>query len=142
MTRSVIFAYMASILFCGNAFAQNKITVEVKNILSEEGVIYVGFYKPDEDFPNHDAKHIKRRVKPSKGKVELAVSDLPPGTYAVAVLHDINDNDKLEKNFLGFPTEPYGFSKNIHHTFSAPTFDECKFTLADKPVTLSIELKQ
>lgn len=136
------FTFAIFILLTLNANAQSQVTLKITNIQSIKGVIYVGFYKPNHDFPNHEADHIKKKVKPLKGVVELVVNDLEAGAYAIAVLHDINDNDKLEKNFFGFPIEPYGFSKNIHHTFSAPTFEECKFNVTDKPISLSIKLKQ
>jgi uncharacterized protein (DUF2141 family) len=31
--------------------------------------------------------------------------DIPPGTYALAVVHDENMNGKLDTNWLGIPTE-------------------------------------
>ena len=36
--------------------------------------------------------------------------DIAPGTYALAVIHDKNMDGKLATNFLGVPTEGYGFS--------------------------------
>jgi uncharacterized protein (DUF2141 family) len=36
--------------------------------------------------------------------------DIPPGTYAIAVIHDENSHGKLDTNRLGVPTEGYGFS--------------------------------
>lgn len=140
MLKQLLFILFTSGFISPIVYA-NTITVKVTNIKTDKGVIHIGFYKPNEDFPNHKAKHIKKSVKVSKGQVQLTVSDLDAGVYAVAVLHDINNNDKLDKNFFGIPKEPYGFSRNIHHKFSAPTFNECKFSLTDKPVALSINLK-
>ncbi|MFK5893328.1 MAG: DUF2141 domain-containing protein [Pseudomonadota bacterium] len=141
MPKLILFIFSIFVLLNANVYAQNKVTVKVTNIQSDKGTIYIGFYKPNDDFPNHEAKHIKKSVKPLNSGVSLVVTDLDAGTYAVAVLHDINDNDELDNNFIGIPKEPYGFSKNIHHTFSAPTFDECKFNLTNKPVELSIKLR-
>ncbi len=36
--------------------------------------------------------------------------DISPGTYALAVIHDENGNGKLDTNWVGIPTEGYGFS--------------------------------
>ena len=32
--------------------------------------------------------------------------DLPPGRYAVSVIHDVNGNGVLDTNLLGIPSEP------------------------------------
>lgn len=142
MKKTVLFTLFVSLLLSLQTKAQNSITVKVTNIQSEKGTIYIGFYSENQDFPNHSAKHIKKIIKPINGSVELMIDDLPNGTYAIAVLHDINGNDKLDKNFFGIPSEPYGFSKNIHHSFSASTFDECKFKLENEKLDFVIKLKQ
>jgi len=56
--------------------------------------------------------------------------ELAPGEWAVALSQDLNNNDKLDKNFLGIPTEPFAFSNNLKPRLSAPSFQECKFTVA------------
>ncbi|MBM3418733.1 MAG: DUF2141 domain-containing protein, partial [Bacteroidetes bacterium] len=33
---------------------------------------------------------------------------------AVAVYQDLDRNGRLDKSAFGFPTEPYGFSRNYH----------------------------
>ena len=38
--------------------------------------------------------------------------EIPPGTYAVKVHIDENENGKLDTNFLGIPKEQYGISNN------------------------------
>ena len=38
--------------------------------------------------------------------------NLPAGNYAVQVMHDENENNKLDTNFMGMPIEGYGFSNN------------------------------
>ena len=48
--------------------------------------------------------------------------DLPAGDYGVAVIDDINGNKKLDRNFLGIPTEGFGFANNPKVTLSAPPY--------------------
>jgi uncharacterized protein (DUF2141 family) len=36
-------------------------------------------------------------------------SDIKPGKYAIAVIHDENCNGKLDTNMFGIPKEGYGF---------------------------------
>ena len=53
---------------------------------------------------------IQERV--SKGSYQRSF-DIPPGTYAVKLHIDENENGKLDTNFLGIPKEQYGISNNI-----------------------------
>jgi uncharacterized protein (DUF2141 family) len=57
--------------------------------------------------------------------------NLPPGRYALAVYHDMNDNWKLDKNFVGYPKEPFGFSNNYRPVFSGPNFEDCAFEIKE-----------
>ena len=56
------------------------------------------------------AARIQERV--SKGSYQHSF-DIPPGTYAVKLHIDENENGKLDTNFLGIPKEQYGISNNI-----------------------------
>ena len=56
------------------------------------------------------AARIQERV--SKGSYQRSF-DIPPGTYAVKLHIDENENGKLDTNFLGIPKEQYGISNNI-----------------------------
>ncbi|MBI2367370.1 MAG: DUF2141 domain-containing protein [Deltaproteobacteria bacterium] len=45
--------------------------------------------------------------------VTWKLNDVSYGDYGVAVFHDENSNGKMDKNLLGMPLEPYGFSNNL-----------------------------
>jgi uncharacterized protein (DUF2141 family) len=45
--------------------------------------------------------------------LDVHFGDLPPGSYAVAVYQDQDGSGELNRNMLGLPTEPYGFSNDI-----------------------------
>lgn len=48
--------------------------------------------------------------------------ELPPGRYGVAVIHDENANQRLDRNFMGIPKEGFGFANNPRVKLSAPSF--------------------
>ena len=88
----------------------------------------------------------KRVYKAKKQKVYnatnlLSFTNLEQGEYAIAVFHDANANQKLDKNFLGIPKEALGFSIGKMKAFGPPTFEECKFVL-DENKTIKIELSK
>jgi uncharacterized protein (DUF2141 family) len=66
--------------------------------------------------------------------------DLSEGECAVAVYQDLNENNVLDKGWFSIPKEPYGLSNNFRPTFSAPTFDDCKFKLTGQTI-ITITLK-
>ena len=65
---------------------------------------------------------------------------LPPGSYALSVLQDLNGNRKLDVNFIGIPKEPSGSSNDAKATFSAPKFRDAVFLVGDQPIELRIRL--
>ncbi len=52
---------------------------------------------------------------------------LPTGNYAIAILHDENDDMKMNTNFLGLPKEGYGFSNNVMGAFGPPGYNKANF---------------
>jgi uncharacterized protein (DUF2141 family) len=137
--KKVLWASMIA-LSANSLFASNTVNVKITNIRSSQGEIHVGFYKRGENFPAHESKHYKKIVKPSFGTMDVAVEDLPNGEYAIAMIHDLNGNDRLDTNLFGIPKEPYGFSKNFKPLFSAPDFDDCAFELYNETKSFVIEL--
>ena len=62
------------------------------------------------------------------------------GRYTVALYHDENGNKKFDRDFLGIPTEGYGFSENPGFRFGKPDIDETLFTLNGDPISLRISV--
>lgn len=76
-----------------------------------------------------------------KTQAQCNFADIPPGTYAIAVIHDENMNGELDTNWMGFPTEGYGFSKTTIGEFGAPAFSAASFRYDGQNLNLTIELK-
>jgi len=65
---------------------------------------------------------------------------LPKGKYGVVAFHDLNNNEKLDTNFIGIPTEPYGFSNDARAMLSKPDFEETLVNLISE-LNITFELK-
>lgn len=70
----------------------------------------------------------------------LTITDLKPGRYGIALFNDLNGNEELDRNLLGAPSEPIGFSNNPKIGFSAPKFDAFGFEFEGAPLELNISL--
>ena len=119
-----------------------SVKVVVSALVSTESTVKLYFYNAPDKFLKRGQYAFSRAVKPA-GKREISLPvDLPQGEWAVAITQDINNNDKLDKNFLGIPTEPYAFSNNVRPTLAPPEFHECKFMVSEPGKVVSIVLKK
>lgn len=110
--------------------ATETVTVVVSALASTSSVVKLNFYNAPDKFLKDGQMAIRLVVRPD-GKNTLSIPvALAPGEWAVALSQDLNNNDKLDKNFLGIPTEPFAFSNNVKPRLAAPRFEECKFTVA------------
>jgi len=128
------------------AFAQSScpgIHVKISNIENSTGNIACGIFESPEGFPKKflvSAKAIIiRKIKKTKAQCDF--SDIPPGTYAIAVIHDENMNGELDTNWLGVPKEGYGFSNTTIDEFGAPAFSAASFSYDGQNLNLTIELE-
>ncbi|OUJ75626.1 hypothetical protein BXP70_03410 [Hymenobacter crusticola] len=125
-----------------NPAATSSITVVVSNLASTKSAVKLYFYNLREKFLKPNGYVFKKVVQPSgQSKITLPV-DLPQGEWAVAITQDTNNNDKLDKNFLGIPTEPFAFSNNVRPKLSPPDFNDCKFVVGGTSTVVTITLKE
>ena len=123
------------------AESTEAVTVTVSALVSTTSTVKLFFYNTRAGFLKSGQWAFSRAVKP-EGKREIALSiDLPRGEWAVSLTQDMNNNNKIDKNFLGIPTEPYAFSNNVRPTVAAPDFNECKFLVDGPGKVISIMLK-
>lgn len=64
------------------------------------------------------------------GRDRYVLKDIPAGEYALLVYHDENENRGIDKNFIGIPTEPLGFS-NGYRPKGPPSYTRAAFTLTE-----------
>lgn len=124
--------------------SQNKgtLTIEVTGLEDNVGQVGVTIFRSKTGFPSDATQSYKSAFKKSENnEAVFEFKDLPHGTYAVATLHDANNNKKLDKNFLGIPKEGFGVSNNPKIYFSAPSFKDCKFELNVSKKSITIRTK-
>lgn len=118
-----------------------ELQVLVTGIAGDDGALACSLHRDPEGFPA--AGWIAAdRVAPRDGQGLCVFRDLVPGRYAVAVLHDANDNGRLDLNVLGIPTEDWAVSGGRAPSLRAPRFDEAAFSLGPGPQRLQIPLSR
>lgn len=121
----------------GAAFAE-PLTLTVETTAST-GTLRVAVFGSQEGFAQ-DRPVVGATAPAGEGNTVLSIDTLEPGTYGVALFHDLNGNEKLDRNLLGAPNEPFGFSNNPKIGFSAPEFDAFKFDFDGSATELNITL--
>ena len=116
-----------------------KVEVEVTGISEIKGDLRIGVYSVNNKFASKTDVY-DFRIIPVEELTAKVTFEIPnKGNYALAILHDVSKNGKMDFNFIGFPKEPYGFSKNPGIWYRVPTFDECAFEVS-KDMSLKVEL--
>lgn len=120
-----------------------QLSVEVTNIGTAKGTIRAALYNNASDFSNWSNPVAYKTVPlTGTGTVRLQVPIPQSGKYALAIYHDLNNNNQLDVNALGIPKEPYAFSKTPESKWKAPTFDDVAFSTQQVPAAgLKLALK-
>lgn len=117
------------------------LTVTVNNLRNNKGVVQFALYNKDGSIPDEYFKKYykveKAVIKSNSAKVTF--TNLPKGIYAVNILHDENQNGKIEKGWV-LPIEGVGFSNfESISPFNKPNFEKASFELsADKKISVKV----
>jgi uncharacterized protein (DUF2141 family) len=118
------------------------IHVQVLDIRNSTGTVDCALFESATGFPVEfllSATNVMV-IKVRKTRARCDFEDIPPGTYALAVIHDENMNGKLDVNALGIPKEGYGFSNDVKAWFGAPSFAAASFKYDGRNLDLTIAL--
>lgn len=118
-----------------------QLDLSISAIKKQKGEILIAVFNKADGFP-FDTQKAYQLLKgtPVDGKLNLQVSSLPKGRYAIALFHDANGDGTLNVNFMGIPKEGYGVSNNAYNTFSAPKYNDASFDYNQSSV-LKITMK-
>lgn len=99
------------------------VTVIIENVLSDGGTILGGLHTSDTFMKGQG---VANAMVPAKtGEVTLTFENVTPGTYAIMVMHDKNDNKQMDMDANGMPQENYASSGET--TYGPPSFEASKF---------------
>lgn len=138
----MLFTWLLLALFgpVANSEIQHELVVRITNIQNTSGKpLLIGVYKKTDDFPSKNSSSYNKKVLAHSSEVTVTFK-LPPGEYAAALMHDLNENGRIDKNWVGYPTEPFGFSKNFKPVMGAPTFKDCSVDLRQGNKRIDIKL--
>lgn len=148
-----IFTFLIILLLTGTAEYTAKgvetgakqtgtITLKIRNFEDNSGYVFAHLYKPNSGFPTETKNAIQKGKTSIHNKTATIVfKNVPFGSYAVTTHHDSNNNQKMDKSWLGYPAEGFGISNNVKIVLSAPDFEESSFKLNSANKVVVIKMK-
>jgi uncharacterized protein (DUF2141 family) len=129
-----------------SAESGGSVEVKIEGIGSTDGLIYASLFSSANGFPGEREQAVANQSVPASdsnnGSLVLKFLNIPAGAFAISIMHDANANGKLDTNFMGIPSEDYGFSQNPNSLFGPPPFDKAAVSLAaGETQQLTITLK-
>jgi uncharacterized protein (DUF2141 family) len=151
MTLGTISALIPTILMAVPTLAA-ELRLTIAGVRSNKGEILIALYDNADGFKSAIAHAGTRGLLPDSGRIigtairaqrgaqSTIFTQLPPGQYAVIVMHDENDNGRLDQDGMGVPTEGYGFGNDAQGFLNSPAFDAAAITIGGASVSTSITL--
>ena len=106
-----------------------SLAVSIKNLSPPTGTVEVTLFNSAETFMKEPYRQQSGKSN-ENGEFITEFTDLTSGEYAVVVVHDANDNGKLDTGFLGFGGESYRFSNDAWSWFGRPDFEDASIITA------------
>jgi uncharacterized protein (DUF2141 family) len=117
--------------------------VEILGIRNSVGAVACALFEGPEGFPTAFLRFATNimmvQIRATKATCDFA--DIPPGTYALAVIHDENRDGELATNWTGKPKEGYGFSNDAKGTLGPPSFEAASFSYNGERLNMTITLR-
>lgn len=103
-----------------------ELTVRLDNP-PESGIVEFQLYDSANAFgaQSNPVKTVRYNLN---GRGPYNINNLSRGEYALLVYYDENDNKRIDKNFIGIPVEPIGFS-NRYAPKAPPSFSRAAFVI-------------
>jgi len=117
-----------------------KIIVTIIGFENNEGDCRFALNNSEELHEREDTVFIGLILTIKNDTVVVEIDSLNYGWYAIKVLQDENRNAELDTDFLGIPSERYGYSNDASGWFGPPSWEKAKFLLNQEVLKMEIEV--
>jgi uncharacterized protein (DUF2141 family) len=139
-----LICFLLSILFFPSfifgSTPTHNLALNIVGLKQKQGVLNVGIYKNKDNWLK-DNPYIGKRVHVQSIPTQDIQVDVPPGSYSIAIYHDINNNGRLDTGLFGIPTEPTGTSNNERGFMGPPSFEKNNVTISNGDTSLEVILE-
>jgi len=135
--------FLLIVIHFGFSFStKDVIDITITNVRNNNGKIQLQVYRDQATFSKETPYKIYyvSKADMKNNTLHYKISDLPEGTYGIAILDDENNNKEMDWSFIMMPKEGFGFSNYYHTPLSKPKFEKFKFYL-NGTVNVSIKVR-
>ncbi len=119
---------LAFVLTFGSPAWAAELTVRVENAPPAGTLFFLIFDSANRFGDLRDPSRIEKKA--ADGRERYRIQNVPPGEYALLVYHDENNNGRIDRNFIGIPKEPIGYS-NQYQPKGPPNYLRASFVLRE-----------
>lgn len=119
------------------------VTVTVTGLRNADGVVRACMTADEKRFPKCRgvAGAYAAKVDAREGTVTFTFTDVTPGHYAIALLHDENANGKADRALGMMPKEGFGFSRDAPVRMGPPSFKDAAIDIGHTDRHLTIHMR-
>lgn len=127
---------------CTGTPSQTWVTVIAEGLRNGDGLLAITLYADDsKKFLVKKGSLYVGRVPATAGTTRGCIFVPKPGVYAIALYHDENANQKIDRSGLGLPTEGFGFTNNPTTIMSLPSFSSVRLNIPKAGLVTRIRMK-
>jgi uncharacterized protein (DUF2141 family) len=142
--------FLSILIFSGSAIFQNNVSiptppntgtlvVNVSNVKHRGGNIKAVLQNKNNFLTPEYVACIENI--PTEDNTQMVFKNLPVGDYSVAIYHDLNSNNLFDRNWFGYPSEPFAVSNNLRpYKLLLPSFNDAKVNLKEGNEIVNINL--
>lgn len=122
--------------------AQTQLVVNFRFKQKVNGTIHLALYSESKQWP--DSKKAYQRLTlevKQQNTAQISIAQLPAGTYSIAAFLDENGNHKIDQNWVGIPTEAYGYSNSARPKYREATWSEAAFQVSGNAKTHQVDVE-
>ncbi len=126
----------------GPASPPDRIVVDASGFRSDRGHVRCALYASADDFPRHAERAVASVSATIRGaRAVCAFLGVAPGTYAVSLHHDEDDEGDFDTGIFGIPTEGVGASRDARGSMGPPSFRDAQFEFAGGELELRVRMQ-
>ena len=112
-----------------------NISILVNNATSNKGKVIFSLHTAESFMRTEGVQNSESLIE--NGEAKITFKNVKRGIYAVMVLHDENENNRMDFHDNGMPKENYGMSNNPM-SYGPPQFTDAKFEVKEEDLELLI----
>ena len=135
---------IGSMMFAPSAkgIANGNLTVAIDGLKNQKGQVCLTVFSSSRGFPKQSDRAVAVQcVKLAGNRPVVTFQNLKAGNYAVAVIHDSNNDKVINTNAIGIPTEGFGFSRNPRVLRGPPKFGDSSVLVAGADTEIEVKLQ-